>query len=52
MEVKYAIRTKTTKKVFPREFHSKEEAEKFRQKRSDPKHWEVVMKMPKVVEGR
>ena len=45
----YAIAGVTTKKVFPRRFRSKEEAEKFISERPDPSHW-IVMKRTVIYE--
>ena len=42
IETRWAIRAKTTKKIFPKPFLSREQAEEFREHRADPEHWEVV----------
>lgn len=41
-KIEYGVRAVTTKKVFPKVFDTKKEAEKNRQKHADPNHWEVV----------
>lgn len=41
-KTEYAVRAVTTKKVFPKVFKTKDDAEKNRQKHADPEHWEIV----------
>lgn len=41
-KLEYALMAVTTKKVFPRVYSTKEEAEKNRMKHAEPDHWEIV----------